>query len=108
MTVDQKLADSWEMGRVLPVCSGVGVRSLTVVGKGDRTIDLARSSYEGYERTIIIEEYDLEGLTLSGSGGCVESMRPTRTITTIDTDEYWGRADTTKEKQKYIEILREM
>ena len=105
--ISQDKIDYWEIGRVLPACHGTDFGDLELVGKENNSLQLARNLYgEDDEQLKVIEEYNPENIRLSESGGCVNSIKATKTITTINQDEYWSRTKVSKEKQQYIEILR--
>ncbi len=107
MKIEKELTDRWEIGKVLPACHGTDFGDLELVGKENNSLQLARNLYgEDDEQLKVIEEYNPENIRLSESGGCVNSIKATRTITTINQDEYWDRVKVSEEKKKYIEILK--
>lgn len=106
--VTRDLVEVWEIGKVLLTCHGTDLGDLTIVGKEDGLLQLARSLYlKGKDRIIIVEEYNPKQIKLNDCGGCIEEAVSTREIAVIILDEYYGRVNPTNElNKKYIQILR--
>jgi len=101
--ITKGLVESWELGRTLPTRDN---RDLHVVGKENGEIQLAKKMWGENNIEYIIGTYSLKNIQLDDMGGCVIKAEPTKILTKITREEYYGKKEPSNElNKKYLEIL---
>jgi hypothetical protein len=107
--IDKQLVDSrrWDIGEFL-LSNESPKREYIIVGKEDGEIQLAKKAYNTDGKLeFVINSYKLEDISLTDNGSCITKTVPSKTITTITQEEYFGRKNPLNElNRNYLEILR--
>ena len=79
---------------------------LTIVGRTEKALQMAQRTRGQGEKWYVVREYRPENIFLTDNGGCVERAVPSREITAITMDEYFGKVEPSGLNKEYVEVLR--
>jgi len=103
----RELAENWRIGETQLTAHGSGRGALKLMEKKGGELYLAEKMWGKNGIAFKVEAYPIENITILQGGGCIESAIPTREITVITKDEYYGHSKPkSKVNEKYLEVLR--